>query len=201
MTLPINISCENICIIPDGQTATDLRAGDFILTFQDGFYSKLIRIGQALRFRGKDAQFAKYTHTALVENNTGDLIEALGNGVVRSHISKYTPKEYVLVKILASDEDRTEMISFARYCLGEQYDWLDIVCIALSLLTGLKISMGFSAKQICSGLVSKALERTSAKFPLDNKSITPAHLAKWYLTSQKASQQPGQAQDLPAVSQ
>lgn len=181
MALPLKIATERICKVAEGQTDTDIKPGDFILTYHDGIYSHLIRIGQLFRFRGKDACFAKYTHAALVVNTEGDIIEALAGGIVQSHISKYSPQEYIHIGILASDEDRTEILSFAKSCVGEKYGWATILSIAFSLLTGAKFSFGFDGQEICSGLVARALERSTAIFPRDGSHIMPADLAKYYL--------------------
>lgn len=182
MPLPLKISVSKICFSPEGSIDTDFHSGDFILTYHDGIYSDLINVGQRLRFRGKDSKYAKYTHAALIINQEGDLIEALAEGIVKSNISKYSPIEYIHVAIQASDEDRTEMLRFANSCLGEKYGWMTIASIAFSLLSGLKLSFGFDGQEICSGLVARALERTTAIFPRDASHIMPADLAKYYLT-------------------
>jgi hypothetical protein len=54
------------------------------------------------------------------------------------------------------------------------------VSIALSLLTGAKLSFGFNGQLICSGLVARALERTTAIFEDEPSHIMPAQLAKLY---------------------
>lgn len=187
MTLPLQVNVEKICLSPDGQRDTDFKPGDFILTFHDGFYSKLIRIGQSFRFRGKDRAYIKYTHTAMIINTEGDLIEALATGVTKSHISKYTPTEYIHVGILASDEDRNEILNFVTSCLGQQYGWLTILSIAITLLLGGKFSFNLDGTEICSGLVARALERTTAIFPENPTKIMPCQLAKYYLSSLSAS--------------
>jgi len=181
--MPLKITAENICLSPQGQTDTDFKPGDFILTTKDGLYSSLIRFGQAFRFRGKDKQFAKYTHAAVIINPEGDIIEALSQGIVKANIQDYSPQEYLHIAINASDEDRTEMIGFVKSCIGETYGWATIASIAFSLLTGLKFSFGFDGQEICSGLVARSLERSTAIFPRDASHIMPADLAKFYITT------------------
>ena len=58
--------------------AGDLRPGDFILTHGSHWTSQLIRVGQALRFRGKNRTYAYWNHAALIVGSGGDIIEALG---------------------------------------------------------------------------------------------------------------------------
>jgi len=162
--------------------AGDLRPGDFILTHGSHWTSQLIRVGQALRFRGKNRTYAYWNHAALIVGSGGEIIEALGPspGVVQQNISKYAPREYTIVRIKASPEDRDEMVAFARACLGERYGVLTIASIALSLLTGTRFSFGFDGQMICSGLVARALERTQAIYTKEPSHIMPADLARAY---------------------
>ncbi|MGD1278721.1 MAG: hypothetical protein ABR964_16025 [Tepidisphaeraceae bacterium] len=162
---------------------TDYQPGDFILTHGNGFFSKLIRFGQAIRFRGKNRKFAWWNHAALIVAEDGSLIEALGAGVRNTNISKYAPTEYHLVHLnpsLADRHDREQMVHFARDCLGRKYGWAIIISISLSLLTGCKFSFGFDGEFICSGLVARALERTSVIFLREPSHMMPADLAKYF---------------------
>ena len=84
------------------------------------------------------------------------------------------------MRIEASDEDRTEAATFARTCVGAEYGWLTIVSIALSLLTGGGLAFAIDGQLICSGLVARSLERTTAIFKRDSARIMPAELAEIY---------------------
>lgn len=168
-----------------GGPAPDLRPGDFILTHGSHWTSRLIRVGQTLRFRGNNRMYAYWNHAALIVGAGGEIIEALGPspGVVQQNVSKYAPREYTIVRIRASAEDRDETVGFARACLGERYGVLAIVSIAISLLTGTRFSFGFAGQMICSGLVARALERTRAIFTKEPSHIMPADLARAYLVT------------------
>ena len=72
------------------------------------------------------------------------------------------------------------MVAFAEHWVGGRYDWATIVSITLSLLTGAKFSFGFAGQQICSGLVARALERTTAIFDQEPSHVMPAELAKMF---------------------
>ncbi len=161
---------------------SDFAPGDFILTHGQSFFSRLIRFGQRLRFEGPDRPFAWWNHAAIIVSPTGDLIEALGPGVQRTHISKYQPIEYHLISVagIVSGHDREEAVAFAEWCLDLEYGWMTIVSIALSLLTGAKFSFGFDGQAICSGLVARALERSNAIFNRTPSHIMPADLAKYF---------------------
>ena len=156
------------------------QPGDFILTHRSDWLARLIYWGQSFRFRGDDARYARYGHVALIASDSGDIIEALGNGIVSSHISKYDTKEFVLVNIEASDEDRSQAVAFAHSCIGDKYGFLTFFSIGISLITGLSLSFGFEGQHVCSGLVARALERTQAIFDRNAEHIAPGDLAKWY---------------------
>jgi len=164
------------------EEASDLQAGDFILTHGSGLYSNLIRFGQALRFVGVDRKHTYWNHAAIIVDGQGTLIEALGNGVCQTNISKYTPVEYHLVRLgtTADDNDREESVRFAQWSRGEKYGWLTIVSIAIGLVTGGRFTFGYEGQVICSGLVARAMERTKAIFNRNAEDMMPADLAKYY---------------------
>jgi len=165
-----------------GEQASDLQPGDFILTQGSDIFGRLIRLGQALRLRGADHKYTYWNHVALIVDEQGSLIEALGEGVRETNISRYTPAEYHLVRLgtTADENDRAEAVRFARQTVGDNYGWLTIVCIGLRLLTGGKLAFEVDGQFICSGLVARAMERTQAIFNRDTEDIMPADLAKYY---------------------
>jgi len=168
---------------PEGivaSTAEAPRPGDFILTHNDAWTSRLIRFGQRLRFRGAKAKYAYWNHTALVVDGEGTIVEALGSGVAQRSIHDYEPTQYTVVRIAASDEDRAEAADFARCSIGAEYGFVTVVSIAISLVTGGTLAFAIDGQLICSGLVARALERTTAIFKHDPARIMPAELAELY---------------------
>jgi hypothetical protein len=170
-----------------GEEPHAYQRGDFILTHGDAWTSKLIRFGQALRIHGSDRKYTHWDHAAFVRSETGDLVEALGAGVLCTHISKYRLAEYHVVCIGASPEDRQQAVEFAEWAAGatdagprQRYGFLTIASIAYSLLSGGKFTFGFEGQAICSGLVARAMERTGAIFNRTPTHIMPADLAKYY---------------------
>jgi uncharacterized protein YycO len=165
-----------------GEEATDWQPGDFILTHGDAWTSRLIRIGQRLRIRGRDAVFTYWNHAAMVVSDHGDLIEALGGGVSRTDASKYRAKDYHVIDSGASSPDRDEAVAFASWCADEQapYGFVTLASIAWTLLTGAKFSFFVDGSEICSGLVARCQERTGAIFNRDPIHIMPADLAKYF---------------------
>lgn len=152
--------------------------GDFLLTHGDSWTSRLIRIGQAIRFHGRSARFTYWNHVALFVDDQGTIVEAIGSGVVKRSVHVYDRAERTIVRIDASTEDRFEAARFATKCVGARYGKLTIISIGLTLLTGTKLSFGIEGQYICSGLVSRALERTTAIFRKDTSHIMPAELAQ-----------------------
>lgn len=165
------------------------QPGDFILTHTKGVYGFLIRLGQSFRYHGKNAKYARWNHTALIVSETGDLVEALSAGVVRTNISHYKPTERYIVQLastVADIRDRKQAVDFANYYCGHKYSWLKICSIGLALLTGCKFSFGIDGQFICSGLVASALERTSTIFDRDPSNMCPADLAKHFNITPKS---------------
>ncbi len=141
----------------------------------------LIRIAQQLRFRGEDNKYTFWNHAALVVSSDGtEIVEALGTGVARRKLAEYARTQHTIVRIEASAEDRAEAAAFAERCVGFPYGWPTIVSIGLSLLTGSTLVFGFNGQMICSGLVARALERTTAIFEENPAHMMPAGLAKIY---------------------
>jgi hypothetical protein len=164
-----------------GEQVVNPLPGDFILTHGTSWTSRMIRFGQALRFRGPDHPYARWNHAAIFINQQGDIIEALGGGVQQRNISVYKQTEYHVVHLEnVVDINRVHEVEFAQACLNEHYGFLTIMSIALSLLTGSKLGFGVDGQEICSALVARCLERTGEIFPTDPWHIMPADLAKYY---------------------
>ncbi|HET7488676.1 MAG TPA: hypothetical protein VFJ85_12160 [Acidimicrobiales bacterium] len=163
-----------------GEPLAGYESGDFVLTHGDAWTSRLIRFGQRLRIRGDDRKFTYWNHAALVVSEGGELVEALGSGVQRTHVDRYDSAECHLVRIGASAEDRKQAVAFAEWAVGEDYGFGTLVSIAWGLITGGKFTFGFDGQAICSGLVAMAMERTGAIFNRTPTHVMPADLAKYY---------------------
>jgi uncharacterized protein YycO len=165
------------------RTGPAAQMGDFILTHSSGIYGTLIRVGERLRYMGKEKIFAHWSHSAIFVNDTGDIIEALGGGVQKRNISVYRGTEYVVVHLPrdTSEKDRSEVVAFASYSLRQGYGWLTIVSIALNLLSGSKLGFGVDGQQICSALVARCIERIGEIFTENEPwHMMPADLAKHF---------------------
>lgn len=164
-----------------GEEVINPFPGDFILTHGTSWTSRMIRIGEKLRYWGPDKKFTRWNHAAIFINRKGDIIEALGGGVQQRNISVYKQTEYHVVHLEnVLDINRVHEVEFAQACLNEHYGWVTIVSIALSLLTASKLGFGVDGQEICSALVARCLERTGEIFPTDPWHIMPADLAKYF---------------------
>src|SRR5712692_10113735 len=135
-----------------GEEATDWQPGDFILTHGNAWTSRLIRFGQRLRIRGRDAMFTYWNHAAMVVSDNGDLVEALAGGVSHTNASNYQGTDYHVIDTGPSTVDRDEAVAFASWCADEQepYGFVTLASIAWTLLTGAKFSFFVDGTEICS---------------------------------------------------
>lgn len=162
-----------------------VHAGDVILTHSDYFFSRLIRFGQRIRYPDR---FAWANHAALVITDDGELAEALGDGVVRTHIDKYDPRYYIHI---ATGEDMTrrdlrQVIYFVQRVLAarQSYGWLTIASVSLSLLTNSKLQFGRNATAICSGFVCEALRAAGYVWPKSAPFMIPADIARYFMNGE-----------------
>ncbi|MGQ0778312.1 MAG: hypothetical protein ACT4NY_28540 [Pseudonocardiales bacterium] len=172
---------------PPGVTATEFEPGDFILLKAHGLQGWLIKLGQKLRIHGADRKYVDWAHAALIVDRTGRLIEAVGSGVREWSLDQYQDREYKVFRIKASDEDRRQVVAFAKWALSRhcRYGPLTILSIGLSMLTGSKLTFFIDGQFVCSGLVASALERTTSIFNRNSANITAADLAKYFDPAQR----------------
>lgn len=169
------------------EPAVVYRPGDFLLGRAGGYKHALIRFGQRMRIRGADRVYAGYTHAALVTSPNGELIEAVGGGVRRATVAQYVVagEAYRIVHLTVSEEDRGQVVAFARHALADHapYGGLTLVSVALWAFTGSRLVFFLDGSYTCSGLVAAALERTSATFDVNAARIMPAQLAAFFEAS------------------
>jgi hypothetical protein len=180
-----------VTLYPEGFEAAKLQGGYVVLTHGTHLMSRLIRVGQGLRFRGDRRRYARWNHAALVLDADGNLGEALSLGVVRTNISKYKGTDYYLVEADCSSEDRAQVLAFANAVLDApertRYGWWTIASLAVSQLTGSRFVFGRIGTAICSGFVAEAQVRTGAIFPRPPAYMTPADLAAHYGVEHRSS--------------
>jgi hypothetical protein len=167
---------------PPGATAGGPSVGDFLLTGvrAQGVVSWAIKTGSWLR--GYEAPYRRFSHTALVVSENGDLVEALGGGVKRTHLSKYEAADYVLVRTDVDEHDRIQVLALAHSVLEAKtkYGFATIVGLALYCVTGAQLCIQVAGTAICSGFVSDALTRAGFVWRRPPFAMMPADLARHF---------------------
>ena len=165
-----------------GEEAKDFVPGDFILAHRHHFMAGLISQAQKRRFRGADAVYAHWSHSALIVEKDGTLVEAEITGVRRNPISRYRADEYHLVRLGSdfSSEGRARAVAFANAQVGQGFGFLDMFGASVYLLFGWPLRLVRSGHEICSGLVVRALQAGGLVRELDPALTLPADLAKLF---------------------
>lgn len=165
-----------------GEEASDYTPGDFILTHRRHLIARLISIGQKRRFRGPDAVFAHWSHCALVVDSRGALVEAESTGVRLSPIARYRAGEFHLVRLGPEFEPpaRERAVAYANSQVGQAFGYLALVGASLYLLFGQPMRLMRRNHQICSGLVTRALQAGGLLAGVDPSLTLPADLAKMF---------------------
>src|SRR5258708_30263094 len=111
-----------------GGEAADIEPGDFILAHRHHLVARLISLAQRRRFKGPDAVFAHWSHTALLVEADGALVEAEVMGVRQDPISRYRVDEYHLVRLVTefSSEVTSRAVPYAMAQLGPGLGFLDM---------------------------------------------------------------------------
>ena len=154
--------------------------GDFILTHHKTIPAKIIRVGQFIRYHGKMKPYAHWNHTAMIVDEKGTLIEAVGRGVVYGHIDEYNDVEYHYVSTKLNKQSREQAVLAAKSFLNDKYGWATIASITLELLTGIKMQFSQSNTMICSAVVAQSLWAGGVIFDSNPYQMMPADLAAAY---------------------
>lgn len=164
---------------PAGTEAATPEPGDLILTHNPYWTSRIIRFGQRLRY---DRAHAFYNHVAVVYDSRGTIVEALGGGVEKRHISVYRDTPYYVVRVGAGSGDRRQVVNFLDAVLDAKwrYGFLTIASVALTLLSGYSVVFARSGTAICSGLAAEALTRCGEIFDKPPAFVIPADLARHF---------------------
>lgn len=179
--IAVNIPPHSVSAAGDYEQRRPIAPGDVVLGRAHGHKHQIIRWGQARRLKPADRVFAGYTHAALVVSADGDLVEAVGEGVQRSSLTRYVidAEIYQVVRIDITDEARERVVDFAQSAADARapYASLATVCTTVWALTGSRLMFFMDGSYTCSGLVAAALERMGARFEVNWAKVTPAQLA------------------------
>jgi hypothetical protein len=172
---------------PPGQAPERFVPGDFSLhraTANKGrngattTLGKLIQAGERARFG--DSDFARWTHSALIVSEDGDICEAIESGVALDNIEKYRGTDYMVVHVTALPVQRELACGFARTRTGDKYGIVNFVGLATQALFGWTLSVHMDGQFICSGLVARATEKYIEAYPRSPEDMMPADLAYFW---------------------
>jgi len=165
-----------------GEEAKDFVPGDFILSHRHNLFGGLISWAQRRRFRGPDAIYAHWTHSAMIVGPDGALVEAEVTGVRQSPIARYHSDEYHMVRLGPefSADGRARAVAYSRAQIGHGFGFLDMFGASLYLLFGWPLRLVRHGHEICSGLVTAALQAGGLVPDLDPALTLPADLAKLF---------------------
>lgn len=165
-----------------GDEAKDFVPGDFILAHRHNLIAGLISQAQKRRFRGADAVYAHWSHSAMIVETDGALVEAEVTGVRQNPISRYRADEYHLVRLGSefSAEGRARAVAYSKAQVGQGFGFLDMFGASLYLLFGWPLRLIRHGHEICSGLVVRALQAGGLVPELDPVLTLPADLAKLF---------------------
>lgn len=169
------------CHYPAGEAATNLQAGDVILTGvkSQGIISYAIKLGAWLRgFRG---EYLTVSHAALVLNSAGDIAEAEATGVKRGNVSKYDPADIIVLHGLVPDaHDQAQVVKYAESVLAARtkYGYVEFVFLAIYCLTGCSVIALRIGTAICSGFACDALTRGDWIWSRPPFAMMPQHLLR-----------------------
>jgi len=172
---------------PPGEAPLSFVPGDISLHRaavnhgRDGATTKIgkcIQAGERTRYGNSD--FARWTHSALIVSEDGDVCEALETGVARDNIEKYRGTDYMVVHPIGAPEQRALACAFAEAHVGDKYGVLDFAGLVVQCLFGWNLSLQMDGQFICSGLVSRATEKYIAGYPRSPEDMMPADLAYFW---------------------
>ena len=166
-----------------GQVPAKYVPGDFILVSSKGILAKFIRFGQFIRYHGKMKAFSHWNHAAMIIDTDGNIVEAVGRGVVTSHISDYKDVEYYYVSTKLNAQSRDQAVAACRSFIKDKYGWLTIFSIAFELLFGIKLQFTNNNTMICSAVVGQSLWAGGIIFNTNPYQMMPADLAAAFQVS------------------
>ena len=160
-----------------GTEPVKFNPGDFILVSTTGILAKFIRFGQFIRYHGKMKPFSTWNHAAMIVDEEGTIIEAVGRGVRYAHIDEYKNVEYYLVNTKLNSQSRNQAVAACKSFIKDKYGWFTIVSIAIELITGIKLQFSLNNSMICSAVVGQSLWAGGVIFNRNPYQMMPADLA------------------------
>lgn len=159
----------------------DAHPGDLIFTRSDLWYSRFIRLAQAID-SGWEHNF--YNHVEIITGFSGETIGARGDGLRPRHISDFSDSYHAIAHLNMSATDFARGKAFLGRVLIDAwaYDWAAIFGMGPYFLSGGRLmfaSAGSAA--ICSALAAEFDVRArNTYFPKHSSMMLPSDLARFY---------------------
>lgn len=161
----------------------DPRTGDLIL-FSGGhsLYARAIVWAQSCPLTHSNPEYAGYHHVAVIlepeEHGHHVIVEAVSGGVRRRRIS---PADNLATMTWApvhtTEERRARVARFLQSQVGEHYNWLAIVSIGVTMLSGCDLVISRDHQVFCSQLAAECLIRAGYELPRSSLHMSPADVA------------------------
>jgi len=161
-----------------GEAISHPRPGDILLVRGVGWLGWSIREYERICARGADRAFAHWSHAALVVSKSGQLVEVLHNGVIRSRIENYRNQEYHYVRIELPDAARDTVARYALSCVRQKYARWTFVRLAAAKLLGGRLRVPDRGQQGCVSLIVRALQQVGVPFERPATDMSVVDLAK-----------------------
>ena len=152
----------------------DLQPGDVGLTRGSGFVDWAIRFAESQRYGG-DSPEARWNHAFMIVSANGDLIEAQAQGMARGSMAEYPDAGgHTILRPTYPAGGADRAVKAMTDLLGEKYNYLEIVSLALAYMTQTRVRIGVKGEQICSGAVSFACDQGGVPMGEDEEWNSPA---------------------------
>ncbi len=148
------LRAEYVGTAPAHLSLSTALPGDVVLAHTRGLFGWLVRFGT----------HSRWSHAALIEavGATPEqtwVIQAEAKGVTRATLDQVAPGGYYVIVPAPKGLDRQRMVAWARTRVGEEYGYLTVLSIAITLVTPwfLRVDFRRQGSLICSALVALSL--------------------------------------------
>lgn len=160
-----------------GESCSDSQPGDLVLVRHTGFTAAGIRFFER---RSVPKEFAWCNHACIVLDGGPDahVVQEEAKGATVSYLDELNAVEYAVVNMRMTREQRSAVVAFARWSIGDGYGFLSIPADAVNAMTGAQIGLALGNRMVCSTAASRALERGGYIPARSPYAQAPAHLAQ-----------------------
>jgi hypothetical protein len=148
---------DRLVVLPPPAEVTTMAPGDLCFCHGKGIVDWAIRAAEWLRFR----KGAKYNHVGMLVEYLGNgdwsVIEAESPGIIMTTLSSLRAHGEVEIVPLPYPCQSDRAVNFMKYQIGEQYGFLTIASLIVSLILPGSLSLYKPGTWICSAVIAEAL--------------------------------------------